>query len=89
MSESRVVMYTKGHCSFCDRAKQLLNASGISYQEITLDGADPAILEKMITSSGGRRSVPQIFINGQSIGGFDDLHALQQSGELTRLLASD
>lgn len=85
MSTNEVMMYTRTQCSFCDRAKQLLDAIGVTYQEINLDDNKERVTE-MIQKSEGRRSVPQIFINGQSVGGFDDLAALQQSGQLKTLL---
>ena len=79
-----IKMYTKENCSYCIRAKQLLDAKKLDYQEIRVD-LDPEKFEEMQRLSG-RRTVPQIFINDQAIGGYDDLFALSQSGELARLL---
>jgi glutaredoxin 3 len=66
------------------RAKQLLASKKLEYQEVRVD-LDAEKLDEMIRLSG-RRTVPQIFINGQSIGGYDDLFALSQSDKLTQLL---
>lgn len=79
-----VVMYTKSNCPYCDWAKQLLAAKNLPYTEIRVD-LDPAKREEMERLSG-RRTVPQIFINDKSIGGFDDLSALAKSGQLDKLL---
>jgi glutaredoxin 3 len=82
---TKVIMYTKDNCPYCDWAKQLLDSKKIQYTQIAVD-KDPAKLQEMMTASG-RRTVPQIFINDKSIGGFDDLSALATSGELDKLLA--
>ncbi len=81
---TKIVMYTKEDCPYCVRAKQLLTAKHLDYQEIRID-LNPQKREEMERLSG-RRTVPQIFINDQSIGGYDDLFALAQSGKLTHLL---
>lgn len=78
--ELDVVIYTKNVCPYCTMAKALLDQKGISY--VVQNAEDPEIFEEMMAKSGGRRTVPQIFINGKAIGGFDDLNALHQSGEL-------
>jgi glutaredoxin 3 len=79
-----VVIYTKDHCPYCDHAKALLNSKKVAYTEIAVD-TDSAKLTEMINKSG-RRTVPQIFINDQAIGGFDDLSALAKTGQLDKLL---
>ncbi len=79
-----IIMYTKGYCPYCTKAKTLLASKGQTYTEISLD-TNPEKTEEMIEKSQ-RRTVPQIFINGQSIGGFDDLYALNQQGKLDELL---
>jgi glutaredoxin 3 len=81
-----VIMYTTQWCPFCVRAKALLNHKGISFEEIDVSG-DDALRTKMVEESG-RQTVPQIFINGQPIGGFEDLASLDREGELDRLLAA-
>ncbi|CNH84681.1 glutaredoxin 3 [Yersinia aldovae] len=81
---AKIEIYTKATCPFCHRAKALLNAKGAAFQEIAIDNA-PARREEMITRSG-RTTVPQVFIDGQHIGGCDDLHALDARGGLDPLL---
>lgn len=83
---SKVEIYTKFTCGFCFRAKALLENKNVSFEEtdITMDGKKR---EEMIQRSGGRMTVPQIFIDDRHIGGSDDLAALDQSGELDALLA--
>jgi glutaredoxin 3 len=81
---AKIVMYTKAHCPYCDRAKALLNSKQLTYTEIRVD-LDSAKLGEMIALSG-RRSVPQIFINDQAIGGFDDMALLAKNGQLDQLL---
>jgi len=80
-----VEIYTWRTCPFCIRAKALLNRKGVPFTEYAIDG-DETARAKMAERAGGRRSVPQIFINGQHIGGCDDLYNLERSGELERLL---
>ncbi len=81
---AHVVIYTKASCPYCVSAKQLLDGKSVQYEEIRID-EHPDRIEEMIQKSG-RRTVPQIFINGQSVGGCDDLYALQRAGELDQLL---
>ena len=83
---SKVVLYTTQYCPFCVQAKALLRHRGIPFEEIDVGGDDALRLE-MIEASG-RRTVPQIFINGSAIGGFEELRALDERGELDRLLAA-
>jgi glutaredoxin 3 len=80
-----VEIYTWRTCPFCLRAKALLNRKGVPFTEYAIDG-DETARTKMAERAGGRRSVPQIFINGQHIGGCDELYNLERSGELERLL---
>lgn len=82
---AKVVIYSKDNCSYCDWAKQLLDAKKISYQEIRVD-LDADKLAEMVQLSG-RRTTPQIFIDDKPIGGFDDLSALEKAGKLNNLLA--
>ena len=79
-----VTIYTTVSCPYCVQAKRLLDHKGVAYSEIDVTGDYDRRQEMMRTS--GRRTVPQIFIDGQSIGGFDELYALEQSGELDVLL---
>ncbi|PJD96020.1 MAG: glutaredoxin 3 [Legionella sp.] len=80
-----IIIYTKGHCPYCHKAKALLTEKKQSFTEISLD-TQPQLREEMIAKSNGRTTVPQIFINGQHIGGCDDLHALEDQGNLDHLL---
>lgn len=81
---SNVVIYTKDSCPYCTMAKQLLKSRDIAFSEIRVD-LDPSKLEEMVKRSQ-RKTVPQIFINDQSIGGYDDLTALVKSGKLNELI---
>lgn len=83
---AKVIIYTKPACPYCDYAKQLLDHKKVAYEEvrIDLDAEKRAEVERL----SGRRTVPQIFINDQPIGGFDDLSALDKSGKLDSLLNS-
>lgn len=81
-----VEIYTWKTCPFCIRAKNLLKTKGVEFTEYSIDGDEPA-RAKMALRANGRRSVPQIFINDQHIGGCDDIHALDAAGKLDALLA--
>ncbi len=83
---AEITIYTTKVCPYCLRAKDLLKRKGQKFTEI--DVADDATREEMIAKSGGRRSVPQIFIDGKLIGGSDDLYALDAAGKLDPLLAA-
>ena len=82
---SHIEIYSSTRCPYCDRAKQLLQSKGESYTEFLIDQTDGKLDEMLARSQ--RRTVPQIFINDQHIGGFDDLYALDQAGKLDLLLA--
>jgi len=82
----RVEIYTTRSCPYCIAAKALLKRKGVPYEETDV-GADPALRAAMTSRAGGRRSVPQIFIGGQHVGGCDDIHALDNLGKLDALLA--
>lgn len=81
---AKIIVYSKANCPYCDWAKQFLDSKSLAYEEIRVD-LDPEKLHEMVRLSG-RRTVPQIFINSQSIGGYDDLIKLSKSGELDTLL---
>jgi glutaredoxin 3 len=83
--EPKVEIYTWSSCPFCIRAKSLLDKKGVEYTEYTIDGDEDA-RAVMAKRSQGRRSLPQIFINEQHIGGCDDLYALNAQGKLDPLL---
>ena len=79
-----VTIYSTGSCPFCVRAKMLLDNKGVEYNEI--DVSAPEERMKMVEKANGLRTVPQIFINEQHIGGFDDLHKLDVDGKLDEML---
>jgi len=78
-------MYTTAFCPFCLRAKALLKDKGVEFEEIDVM-FDPARRAEMTERSGGGRTVPQIFIDGEPIGGFDELYDLERQGRLNDLL---
>jgi glutaredoxin 3 len=82
---SDVTMYTTRICPYCVAAKRLLGAREIAYEEIDVTG-DHAKRAWLVEVTGGRKTVPQIFIRGQSIGGYDELAALDRSGQLATML---
>lgn len=83
----KVEIYTKMTCGFCVRAKKLLELKKVPFEEYAVDfgGAKKA---EMVERTGGRMTVPQIFINGRHVGGCDDLMALEYQGKLDELLAA-
>ena len=83
---AKVEVYTMSYCPYCTRAKSLLKSKGVAFDEIDVSD-DAALREKMIEMSGGRRTVPEIFINGKIIGGYDELRALEREGRLDPLLS--
>ena len=80
-----VEIYTGPLCVFCDRAKALLNKKGVAYKEINI-ASDPNKMDEMIKKTNGMKTIPQIFIDGQHIGGNDRLQALENEGKLNSLL---
>lgn len=83
----KVEIYTKAFCGFCARAKALLNAKGVDFEEYDITMGGPKRGE-MLDRANGRSTVPQIFIDGRHIGGCDDLQALDAKGQLDPLLAA-
>ena len=81
MASPEVVIYTTMFCPYCHSAKALLRAKNVAFQEIKVDG-NRAARAAMSERAGGRASVPQIFVAGEHVGGCDELHALDASGEL-------
>lgn len=81
----QITIYTKSTCPYCQRAKQLLDAKNVAYDEIEIM-QHPEQRAMMIKRAAGRTTVPQIFIGDRHIGGSDDLAALEAAGELTQLL---
>lgn len=81
-----VTMYATGWCPYCARARALLERKGAKWTEVDVE-AEPGKRAEMIRKSG-RRTVPQVFIGGRHVGGSDDLHDLERSGQLDALLAT-
>lgn len=84
---AKVEIYTKTFCGFCVRARHLLEAKGVKFDEYVIDGGGPK-RDEMIERSNGRTTVPQIFIDGRHVGGCNDLYALERDGKLNELLAA-
>jgi glutaredoxin 3 len=82
---AEVKVYTTAYCPYCVRAKELLKRKEVPFEEIDV-GSDDHLREQVVQMSG-RRTVPQIFIDGKSIGGFEELKALDDQGDLDSLLA--
>ena len=82
---SKVLIYTGPSCPYCVAAKTLLKNKNVSFEEINL-GEQPDKMNEMLQKSGGRRTVPQIFIGETHVGGSDELHALEKAGKLNSLL---
>ncbi|MCP5151025.1 MAG: glutaredoxin 3 [Ectothiorhodospiraceae bacterium] len=81
---AKVEVYSSAFCPYCVAAKRLLASKGVEYEHHAVDG-DPALRREMETRSG-RRTVPQIFIDGVHVGGFDDLAALDAERRLDPML---
>lgn len=84
---AKIEVYTKAFCPYCTRAKALLGSKGADFEEIDVT-MDRAGFESMIERANGRRTVPQVFIDGQHVGGSDDLAALDANGRLDALIGA-
>lgn len=84
---AKIEIYTKFLCPFCTRAKKLLETKGVAFEEIDISAGGPRRGE-MLDRSGGRQTVPQIFIDGTHVGGCDDLLALDRAGRLDPMLTA-
>ena len=84
--DKEILIYSSYNCGYCDRAKKLLNEKKISYKEINIQD-NPTEREVMLKKANGRRTVPQIFIKGVHIGGFQELHKIVIEGNLENYLA--
>ncbi|MCB2013918.1 MAG: glutaredoxin 3 [Sphingobium sp.] len=82
---THVEIYTKAFCGYCSRAKALLNSKGVEFEEYDITMGGPKRLEMLERANGGI-TVPQIFIDGQHVGGSDDLAVLEAQGKLNALL---
>lgn len=85
----RVLMYSTAVCPYCIRAEQLLKSKGAAEIEKVRVDLEPARREEMMEKTGGKRTVPQIFIGDTHVGGCDDLYALDRAGGLVPLLADE
>ncbi len=83
---SNIIVYSGPNCPYCVRAKALLKKKGAAFEEVDVK-ADALRFEEMLAKSNGKRTIPQIFINGVHVGGCDDLHALDAAGKLDPMLA--
>ncbi len=81
---AEVKVYVTDYCPYCTRAKGLLKRKGVPFTEV--DVSDDPEARAWLVSATGMRTVPQIFIDGKPVGGSDDLHALDRTGELDKLL---
>jgi glutaredoxin 3 len=84
---SKITVYATTYCWYCRAAEALLKKKGIAFERIDVTG-DRETRRWLVQATGGRRTVPQIFIDGDAIGGYDELAALDRTGELDRRLAS-
>jgi glutaredoxin 3 len=85
---TRILLYTTQYCGFCRAAKHLLANKGLEFEEIDV-GEDPSRRREMIERAGGRRTVPQIFIHGRHVGGYQELAALDRAQKLDAWLAPE
>jgi glutaredoxin 3 len=83
---ARIVLYTTPYCGYCRAAKHLLNKKSVAFTEIDVS-EDMGLRQEMISRAIGRRTVPQIFINGTHVGGYDELAELERAAKLDALLA--
>ena len=83
----KIDIYTKGYCPYCSRARSLLDAKGVQYNNIEID-KQPELRSSMIERANGGSTVPQIFIGDSHVGGCDDLFALESQGKLDALLSA-
>jgi glutaredoxin 3 len=82
----KVRMDTPPYCPYCVRAKQLLDKKGLSYHEIDVTN-NSEMRQELVNMTGGRQTVPQIFLDDHHIGGCDDLYELERTGELDKMIA--
>lgn len=87
MPAPKITVYTKESCPFCVRAKKLLDRKGVAYEEIRVEGKDD--LRIWLAEKSGQKTVPQIFAGERSLGGYSDIDALDQKGELDPILRGE
>ena len=83
----KVQVYSKENCPYCVRAKSLLVRKGVPYEEIDVENDDAK--RAWLVEATGQRTVPQIFVDGRSLGGYTDIEALDRQGELDRILRGE
>ena len=81
----KIIIYTTKACPYCLKAKGLLDRKGVEYEELRVD-ENPELISEAVEKSGGRTTVPQIFFDDLHVGGCDELHALENEGELDSVL---
>jgi glutaredoxin 3 len=84
---AKVVIYSTPYCPYCLMAKRLLSKKGVAYEDIDVSG-NWELRDKLVEMSGGRMTVPQIWVGETHVGGYDDLSALERAGKLDPLLAT-
>jgi len=84
-NNKKITLYTKSQCPYCVKAKQLLQNKKIDFIEIDITN-NQDLIDEMLLKSSGRKTVPQIFIDDFCVGGYDDLYALNEKGELDKKL---
>jgi glutaredoxin 3 len=84
-SDKKIIIFTKSYCPYCVKAKQLLKNKNITVIELDITN-NQSLIEEMLLKSSGRKTVPQIFIDDFHVGGCDDLYALNDKGELDKML---
>ena len=82
---SKVLIYSKTYCPYCDRAKAMFKSKGVAYEEIMLDDKDDEFAK--LKQKTGMMTVPQIFINDTLVGGYSDLATLERDGKLDGMLS--
>ena len=87
MSTSRVLVYSTTYCGYCRRAEELLRRAGIAFETIDVTG-DVHARAELVERAGGRRTVPVIFVDGEAIGGYQELAAMVRAGELKHISAA-
>ena len=85
MSKPNIIIYTGNRCAYCNAAKRLLDNKEVEYTEVNVD-ENPSLREEMVLRTQ-RQTVPQIFIDDEHVGGFDDLSELNHAGKLDALLS--
>lgn len=84
---AKILTYTVDYCPYCKKAKALLREKGVEFEDVDITANEDEMREKLAKITGGRTTVPQIFINSVHIGGYTDLKELNDSGKLDEMLA--